>query len=315
MSQWRPMTIARRPMLAGGLLAAGLCAGVALWPASIEAAQDSAKAPDLGRAGYGWFSIGDDLLPPASGPGPVVSDPAYPYRSNTSGRQPTYRIADVTNPILQPWAAERLKSTNGRVLAGKAPFNARERCWPAGVPGFEVFTLLRPVYFLQTPTAVVIINEGDNQVRHVYLNVPHSPNPKPSWYGESVGHYENGDTLVVDTIGLNDKTYIDNYLTPHTARLHVVERFTVSEGGEDHPSGTTAEDVPRFKATQDSKRLEVSITVEDPGAFTTVWSGTQIYRLEFQGNWDETICAENNVPHFKYENDVVPIPRAEKPDF
>lgn len=184
----------------------------------MKAAQSSGKIPDLGGAGYGWFSVGDDLLPLPSGPGPVVSDPAHPYQSNTNGRQPTFRIADVSNSILQRWAIDELTTNNRRVLSGKVPFNARERCWPAGVPGFEVFTLLRPVYFLQTPTKVLIINEGDNQVRHVYLNVPHSANPKPSWYGESVGHYENGDMLVVDTIGMNDRSYIDNYLTPHTTR-------------------------------------------------------------------------------------------------
>ena len=271
--------------------------------------------PDLGRAGYGWFSIGDDLLPPRSGPGPVVSDPAHPYRSNTSGTQPTFRVADISNPILQPWVAERLKTTNGLVLSGNVPFNARERCWPAGVPGFEVFTLLRPVYFLQTAKEVVIINEGDNQVRHVFLNVPHSAKIKPSWYGESVGHYESGDTLVVDTIGFNDKTYIDNYLTPHTAGLHVVERFKLAAAGDEHPAATTAEDIPRFAPTGGGKMLEVSITVEDPRTFTTVWSAVQIYRLEMQGDWDETICAENNNPHFLYERDVVPVPMAQRPDF
>lgn len=297
-------------------VASGLLAASILVPSpSIEAAQDSRQIPDLGGAGYGWFSVGDDFLPPPSGPGPVVSDPAHPYQSNTSTRQPTFRIADVSNSILRRWVIDQLTANNRRVLSGGVPFNARERCWPAGVPGFEVFTLLRPVYFLQTPTKVLIINEGDNQVRHVYLNVPHSANPKPSWYGESIGHYEHGDTLVVDTIGMNDRTYVDNYLTPHTTRLHVVERFKLSEGGNDHPSATTAEDAPRFKPTKGSKMLLVSITVDDPGAFNTVWSGIQVYRSEFQGNWDETICAENDTPHFSYENEAVPIPQAKRPDF
>src|SRR2546423_1261917 len=129
--------------------AVAVCAAVALCAASTTAAPDTGKIPDLGKAGYGWFSIGDDLLPPPSGQGPVVSDPAHPYQSNTSGRQSTYRIADLNNPVLRPWVVEQLKSTNARTLSGKVPFNARERCWPAGVPGFEVFTLLRPVYFLQ----------------------------------------------------------------------------------------------------------------------------------------------------------------------
>jgi len=129
-------------------------------------------------------------------------------------------------------------------------------------------------------------------VRHVYLNVPHSTNPKLSWYGESIGHYENGDTLVVDMIGMNDKSFIDKYLTPHTTKLHVVERF---------------------KLTDDGKTLQVSITVDDPGAFNTAWSAVQIYRLQHRGDWDEDICPENNDTYFHYE--MAPMPQASKPDF
>jgi hypothetical protein len=299
----------------GGLFAVILCAGAASWPGLPEAqgAGRQEAIPDFGSADYGWFEVGDDFFAPPSGAGPIVSDPAHPYHSNASGLQSTYRIADVTNPILQPWVAEQLRKSNERVLSGKVPFNARERCWPAGVPGFEVFTLLRPIYFLQGPREVVIVNEGDNQVRHVFLNVSHSAHPKPSWYGESVGHYENGNTLVVDTIGMNDKSYIDNYLTPHTTRLHVLERFTISDGGNVKPAGGTAETVDRFKASKSGKTLQVLVTVDDPGAFTTVWSAVQTYRQEFQGYWDETICAENDVSYFNY--DVVPIPKADKPDF
>ena len=73
--------------------------------------------------------------------------------------QPTYRVADLTNPILKPWAVEQMKKANDEVLAGKVPFIARERCWPAGVPGFTVYTRGQPIYFLQTPKEVVIINE------------------------------------------------------------------------------------------------------------------------------------------------------------
>ena len=257
-------------------------------------AAENTAIPVLSALGYGWLEIGDDLLPPPSGPGPVMSDPAHPYHSNISGLQPTFRVADLSNPILQPWVVERLRKTNEIVLSGKVPFQAHERCWPTGVPGFEVFSLIRPIYFLQGPKEVVIINEGDFQVRHVYLNVPHSKNPKLSWYGESVGHYENGDTLVVDTIGMNDKSFVDNYLTPHTTQLHAVERFRVIDGG---------------------KTLQVSITVDDPGAFKMSWSAVQIYRWQHRGNgdWDEDICAENNGPYFNYE--VAPMPQATPPDF
>ena len=145
--------------------------------------------------------------------------------------------------------------------------------------------------FLQTPKEVWMIWTEDNQIRRVYMNVPHSANLKPSWYGESVGHYE-GDTLVIDTIGLNDQTYIDNYRTPHTDRLHVVERFHMVEGG---------------------KTLEVDLHVEDPGAFTVSWNAIQRYRRVEQGPIVESFCAEGNFNYFNY--DIEPIPQADKPDF
>jgi len=66
---------------------------------------------------------------------------------------------------------------------------------------------------------------------HVYLNVAHSTGPESTWYGDSVGHYE-GDVLVVDTIGLNDLTHIDRFATPHSDRIHVVERYRVTDGGQ-----------------------------------------------------------------------------------
>jgi hypothetical protein len=135
----------------------------------------------------------------------------------------------------------------------------------------------------------------DFQLRHVFLNVPHSAKPKSSWYGESVGHYENGDTLVVDTIGLNDRTYIDNFRTPHTDRLHVVERFTLAKSGD---------------------QMEVTVHVEDPGAFTMPWNAITRYRRDERGAevpLHEMVCAENNEDHFN--QGLVPIPQAGKADF
>ena len=83
------------------------------------------------------------------------------------------------------------------------------------MPGWLLYPV-RPVFFLQTPKEVTFIWEEDHMARHVYLTEKHSANVKPSWFGESIGHYENGDTLVVDTIGLNDRTFVDSYRTPHT---------------------------------------------------------------------------------------------------
>jgi hypothetical protein len=247
--------------------------------------------PRLGFSDFGWFPVSDDFQPPLSGPGPVLSDPAHPYYSNQTGQQPTFRIADLTNPIFSLGPPNVCARRTRRHAPGNRLIRRASLLVP-GVPGYDVFSRLRPVYFLQTPTQVTIINEGDAQVRRVHLNVPHSPNPKPSWYGESVGHYENGDTLVVDTIGLNDKTYVDLYLTPHTERLHVIERF---------------------KLAADGKRLELTISVEDEGAFNMPWSARQTYNQEPQPKMEEAICAENNVDVFN--QGYRPPPQADKPDF
>src|SRR5258708_213884 len=277
-----------RPILfLTGALAA-LCLGAAP-PFAAEGPPNF--APDNATAWVPGRPTGDDFLPPASGPGPVMSVKDHPYVPNGGGRQPTYRVADLTNPILQPWAIERMRKANDAVLAGKVPYITRERCWPAGVPGFTVYTRVQPIYFLQSPKQVVIINELNAQVRHIYLDVPHSAHPTPSWYGESVGHYA-GDELVIDTIGLNDKTFVDNYRTPHTDKIHVVERFKMVEGG---------------------KTLQGVVTVDDPGAFNMPWTATQRWRRLSDRPITETMCAENNVEFFGY--DVVPIPQADKPDF
>jgi hypothetical protein len=213
-----------------------------------------------------------------------------PYVPNGNGRQPTYRIADTSNPILKPWAKEQMEKANDDVRAGNVPYITRERCWPAGVPGFTVYTRVQPIHFYQTPKEVTIINELNTQIRHVYLDVPHTKNPGHSWYGESVGHYE-GDELVVDTIGLNDKTFVDNYRTPHTDQIHVVERFKLIEGGN---------------------ILQATVTVDDPGAFNMAWTGVQRWK-RIARPLEEYLCEESNIGFFGYN--VVPIPHAEKADF
>jgi hypothetical protein len=247
----------------------------------------------------GWVAsgmgFGTDFVQPPSGPGPVTNDPAHPYVTNAdaarTGKQPTFRVADLSNPILQPWAAESMRKANEEVLAGKVAFTADARCFPSGVPSFLLFPA-NPVRFIQTAKEVLMIWQQDAQIRHVYLNQPHSANPVPSWYGESIGHYEDGNTLVVDTIGQNDKSFVDNYRTPHTTQLHVVERF---------------------KLVNDGKTIEVDVHVEDPGAFTTPWNAIQRYRRTDNGPLEEMVCAENNADYFNY--DVVPLLQSEKPDF
>ena len=250
-------------------------------------AQGAAAVPDFSSSEAAWIATSNDFIPPLEGPKPVSFDPAYPYVPNNARRQPTFRIADLSNPNVLPWAKAQMKTSNEAVLAGKIAYTPRSSCLPAGVPAFMLF-IVEPIFFVQSPREVLIIYSGDQQVRRVDLDVPHSANPKPSWYGESIGRYQNG-ALVIDTIAFNDKTFVDNYRTPHTDKLHVVEHWKLTDGG---------------------KMLEAQFTVEDPGTFVAPWSGLQRYR-RVQETMGEQVCAENNTGAvFDYH-----IPFADKPDF
>src|SRR5215475_1491000 len=259
---------------------------------AVFAADTGVGVPLLESLNVGWSKIADDFQPPDSGAGPVTFDKDHPYvPNNDEGRQVTFRIADLTNPILKPWVIEKMREQNELAATGKRAFEARASCRPGGVPGFLVMGRVNPLFFVQGKNEVLLINEGGPEVRRVFLNVPHSAHPKISPYGESVGHYEGGDSLVIDTIGLSDDTYVDNYRTPHTTQLHVIERFQLTEGG---------------------KTLQVSIRVEDPGAFNMPWSARQTYRRTRAGAMEEAICAENNIA---FDASVSEIPKADQPDF
>lgn len=291
MSRLKLCGVAKLHPLARRLFASVVCAAAALRPTF---GAESAKSPDFAPdSATGWQLLDDEFIPPPSGPGPIVSDPAHPYVSFyrfPRNPRPSFRVADLSNPILQPWAREQLRKVNERSLSGKVVAIPKERCWPVGVPAFLLLPAT-PVYFLQTPKQVSMIWMQDHQVRRVYMDVPHSLNVTPTWFGESVGHYE-GDTLVVDTVGISGKSYVDNYQTPHTDRLHVIERFHMIDDG---------------------KMLEVNVHVEDPGAFTTPWNAIQRYRRTNTGPLSEVVCAENNDDHFHHG--LEPMPQADKPDF
>ena len=237
-----------------------------------------------------WVGIGiGALLPVPGSPKPVMQDPAYRYIPNgTPGQQPTQRISDIGNPNLKQWAKDVMKKDNDEVLAGKFAFTARSSCKPGGVPGFDVL-LGGALSILQSPREVTMIFSGNNEVRHIVLNASHAANPKPSWYGDSVGHYE-GDTLVVDTIGLNDKTVLDNYRTPHTGKLHVIERWRLIENGA---------------------KLEILLTIDDPGTFNQPWQALRQYD-RVNRIFAEDICSENNSNPFGIDYGT---PTADKPDF
>jgi hypothetical protein len=259
--------------LAGGIAAAlVLGAGAGAQPAS---------PPDFSGGEGGWVHNLNATFPPVDGsPSPVVQDPGHPFKGAA------WRIGDLSNPNLKPWVKEAMRKDNDEIDHGKIAFQARSSCVPSGIP--NMFLPGNPLLVIQSPKEVLMIKQGGQEVRHIYLNVPHSANVKPSWYGESIGHYE-GDTLVVDTIGQNAKTVVDAFRTPHTEKLHVVERWHLINGG---------------------KTLEARITVDDPDTFDTSWSSYIRHERGTELPYLEDICAENNLNLFDYH-----MPVAAKPDF
>ena len=283
-----------------GLISGLLC----VWAVTAPGATDNqaeGQVPNLSSIDFPWFPA-TDFLPPPSGPGPVTQDKTNPpiirRTANNIGdvEEAPLRLADLNNPNLKPWVVDRLKKVNEESLAGKLKYASRASCRPAGVPMFLTYAgRFQPIYFLQTPREVVLINLGDTQVRHVYMNVPHSANPRPSWYGDSVGRYE-GDELVIDTIGFNDKTFVDEtFNVPHTTQLHVVERF---------------------KLINERKGLEVNFTVDDPGAFNAPWSAIVRYRKGAQPQpLQEQPCAEEAAGGLSFHGQYFNVPTASIPDF
>src|SRR5215831_4984827 len=120
----------------------------------------SADADGQGNAGppifspasnMGWISYGPDFIHEPSGPQPVSFDPAHPFVENgieynaarpgtkDESVQSTFPVADLSNPILQPWAREELRKLNERVLSGRPLYSRQSSCWPMGVPGFLLY--------------------------------------------------------------------------------------------------------------------------------------------------------------------------------
>jgi len=150
-------------------------------------------------------------------------------------------------------------------------------CLPTGVPRIAPY----PWRIVQTPTHIFFLFEGNiHSYRQIFTDGrPHPKDPDPTWYGHSIGRWD-GDTLVVDSVGFNDKFWFDFKGHPHTERLHIVERFT-------RPTPTT---------------LRNQITIDDPGAYSRPFTIT--FSADLAPSNDELIeyiCQENNidVPHIQ----------------
>ena len=279
------------------------------------APQTTASTPDLSGT---WGRLFLLFEPPASGPAPVVSK-----IRRADGSQIFSAIGDDTNPILQPRAAEILKKNGEQERSGIPIPNPHNQCWPEPTP-FTVNIQLG-MQLIQQKDEVILLYPSDHQVRHVRMNVPHSAHPTPTWQGESVGHYEN-DTLVIDTIGqkVGPLSMVDRFGTPHSAALHVIERYRLIDGAlardvQRQHLGTYFGVAPMRNAygmgdiDPDTTKpgLQVEIIVDDPVMFTMPWSARVTYR-RVRGAWPEAVCAENTQASGPW---VMVVPKAETPDF
>jgi len=260
-----------------------------------------------------WVHAIPGFEPLSSGPTAIIN-----RSRRADGTGDLNRLAgDYSNPILKPLAAQivRLHGELGQNYIGDA--NPRNQCRLEGIP--FLFTN-GPTQLLQTPDKVTILYGYNHQVRHVRMNQSRASPLTPSWYGDSVGHYD-GDTLVIDTVGMKVGPYstIDWYGTPHTEALHVIERYRMldydaaKEGFErDAKQHNVAPGMPAANAQ--GKYLQLRFTVEDPGVFTTPWTATMTYRIGGNGplDWDELTCAEDLQ---WYPGKNADVPRALKPDF
>jgi hypothetical protein len=282
------------------------------------AAGAAASIPDFGGV---WDHPGlPGFEPLASGPTSLVN--LARREGNVSNNMQL--VGDYKNPILKPEAAATVKKFGEMSLAHIGYPTPRNQCWPGGVP-FE-FTN-NGLMMLQKPDEILIIYRGGPQVRHVRMNQSHPVNVTPSWYGDSVGHYE-GDTLVVDTVGVKIGPYamVDWYGTPHSPALHVVERYRLLDyaAAKDGLARNAKENFIgdfRRNPNDTGKHLQLYFTVDDPNVFTTPWSATVTYgrvnplpgRVSRISEWEENVCAENPLK-YGTERDAQ-VPAATKADF
>jgi hypothetical protein len=131
-------------------------------------------------------------------------------------------------------------------FANRAKLDPETKCWLPGVPRATYMGF--PFQIVQTPTQVSILYEYAHTLRNIYMNSPHPRGPIEFWMGDSRGTWE-GDTLVVDVVHFNDRTWFDRAGNHHSEQLHVVERYTPI--GRDH--------------------INYEVTIEDPKVFTRSW--------------------------------------------
>ena len=198
-----------------------------------------------------------------------------------TGRNPTAPVVLSSNDRpagregapYQDWAAKKvLEAYNRRGIDDPAG-----HCLPGGVPRSVILGLF-PQQFVQTPKQIIILYEYMHTFRVIPIGGKHPDDFIPSYMGNSVAHWE-GDTLVVDAIGFNDKTWLSGTGTFHSEDLHITERYT----------------------RVDKDRIDYEVTMEDPKVLTKPWKLTSSLMLREGTRLEEYICAENNLDPARYE--------------
>ena len=178
-------------------------------------------------------------------------------------------------PAMTPWAAEIYKANRTGVIRGpwdrgNDEIDPTHSCFPYGPT--RMYTTPRPWEIRQLPDVVLLFYEGDHWVRRVYMDGREHPDGYPlTWMGHSIGKYD-GDTLVVDTVRLNEQTWLDHIGHPHSDALHLVERFR----------------------RVDHDTLQIDILFDDPKAYTKPWTGKKIFKLAPPGYdiLEDVLCEE-----------------------
>ena len=201
----------------------------------------------------------------------VDAAPAGPAPRTPDGK-PDLSGVWLPSPDINPEPPPMLPSAEALVRQRQANLlqDPRTNCLPSGVMRTTVVDLTK---FVQTPPLLVILVEGgDPAFRQIFLDGrAHPKDPFPTWMGHSTGKWD-GDTLVVDTVGLNDKVWIDFGGRPQTEKMHITERYRRPDLG----------------------RLEVEYTLDDPGAYSKPWKIRRVLTLAPREEIQENLCNENN---------------------
>jgi hypothetical protein len=180
----------------------------------------------------------------------------------TAGSTPNDGIASGVEVLFQPWAEALYKDraeNNGKGTPS-------ERCLPHGIT--KAVSVPEPFKIVQTPGLIVILHEEFNHYRQIFTDGRRVPeNRNPTWLGHSRGKWE-GDTLVVDTVGFVDETWLDFRGHPATDALHIVERIRRRDFGH----------------------LEVQFTIDDSKAYVKPWTVTMMFDLLPDTELIEHIC-------------------------